>query len=294
MQLVHFKENANPAKYNLGLETQGRSKLPGCVDIIQPAIGPDNRWITGMDEKAYSILSIRDSETREAKIQETKKIREELEELTGLELHALSKYWENFFVEINTQQPLDLALPMDKIKYHIILANKAAAPNLKATAEADYFHVKYYVSREFEDVSDRVEKRKRKSEATTLLDKFIKTPDKLIQLGRYLDLNVSSTTPQENLYDIFYDKIEGDESTDFVRKFLAATKKTPEEVGIKLVFADAIKFNVIRQRDGYFQRGNITYGRRPEEVIEFLSDIKNSGELLSLQEETDQKRKYGQ
>lgn len=292
-QIVKFKENADLSRPNLGLEKEGRSKFPGCVDIIQPPLGRDGRWKTGLDEKSITVLSILDSVEREATIAKIKKERQDLEELTGYDLSGLSQFWHSFFVEINPSQPLDLAVPIDRIKYHVVIASGSAAPSLKDCSDAKYFTAKYYISKEYDDVGGRLEKKKKYNKAVTALDKLVKTPDKAIQVGRFLDLHMNSGTPQDNIYDMFQVYLDNDEKLGSVDRFIAAISKTPEEIGIKLVFADAIKLGVIRQRDGYFQRGDITMGRSPEDVLSFLSDIKNSGELLSIQEDIDRKSKFG-
>lgn len=291
--IVKFKENANPAKFNLGLENHGRSKLPGCTDKVQAKIGRDGRWVTGIDEKSVAIMSIPDLEKRSKEILRVKEIREDLEDRTGYDLSALSKFWDDYFVEINTNRPLDTSNPMDRISYEMLMANKFVAPSIKDCKYSDYFHVKYYVSKEHEDVSEIVERKKSYNRAVTALDKIAKSPDKAISIARYLGLNASNTTPQENLYYMLQNYIDVDNTN--VELFLEATSKSPEDIGVKLTFQDALKFNVIRQRDGLFQRGNITLGSasKPEEVLAFLLNPQNSSELISIQEEVNRKRTIG-
>lgn len=291
--LVVLKENANPMKFNLGLEAEGRSKFPNCYDIIQPAIGKDGRWITGLDEDARSIRLIQDAEEREAKRQAVKALRLSLEDLTGYDLSGRSKFWDEFFVEINPKKPLDLTIPMDRVKYEVILASKGAAPSLKDTNNMDYLGSKYYVSRKHEDVSEKVSKQRRKAEADAAMLELLKTPDKAVLIGKYLQLPVSNSTPADNMFDIFKSYLDADDKLDSIKKFNIALAKTVDELSIKLIFDDGIKFNVIRLRDGYYQRGNITYGKSIAEAIIFLSDIKNQGELLSIKDEVETKRKFG-
>lgn len=292
-EIVNFKENANPAKVNLGLEAEGRSKFPNCYDIIQPPIGRDGRWITGLDEDARSIRMIQDSKDREEKRAAIKAERESLEELTGYDLSGRSKFWDEFFVEINPKRPLDLTVPLDRIKYHVILASQAAAPNLKATTNIDYYNAKYYVSKKHEDVADKVSKQRVKAKADAAMLELLETPDKAVLIGKYLGLPVSTTTPADNMFDIFKTYLDNDEKLDSIKKFNAALGKNASELNIKLIFDDGVKFNVIRLRDGYYQRGNITYGKSIADAIIFLSDIKNQGELLSIQDEVENKRKFG-
>lgn len=288
---ITFKEN--PDRGSLGLKAQGRSKMPNCVDIIQPGKGLDGRWRTGLDELATSVTTIPNQKEREQKIKEIKTEREELEKLLNQDLSGTSKFWETFFIEINPKAPLNLDIPLDRVKYNVILNSDAVAPNMRASLDIKYKDAKYYISREFEEVGDRVLKRKKQAEAGAELLELIKTPDKAIIVGRYLDLSLNSNMPQDNLFDAFQSYLDNDEKFNSIDKFLSALKRTPEELSIKLLTADAIKYRVIRYNDGLYQRGDITLGKSPEDVVAWLSNISHSGELMSVKEEVDNKRKFG-
>lgn len=291
-QVIKFKEN--PSAGNMGLEKENRSKFPGCYDWIQPA-KRNGRWITGLDEYAQDVLSIRDSKIREERQAKIKADRENLESLLGFKLDALSDFWNTYFVKLDPEAQIDLSIPTKKLMYHVIMASDAVAPSIKESMDPEYNHAKYYVFRDFEDVSDRVEKKDRMATAMVELKKLLNKPERAIQIGKYLDLNVSNLTPQENVKDIFYTFIDMDEKLNSVSRFLDAVSKTPEEINIRLIFTEALKLGVIRQRDGLYQRGNITLGKSSSmsEALNFLGDPKNSGELLSIQEEIEVKRKFG-
>lgn len=292
-EVINIKENANPVRFNLGLEQEGRSKFPNCFDIIQPGKGRDGRWKTGLDEDAISILSIKDAAYRGELREKVKAERESLESVTGFDLSGRSSFWDDYFIEVNPKKPLNLSNPTDRIRYHVLMASGEIAPNLKETANADYFNAKYYLSRKHEDVSEKLAKKKRYNESAAALIDLMKTPDKAILIGRYLNLPVSNNTPYDNMYDAFQSYLDSDEKIGSIDKFMRALTKPVEELSIKLIFDDGLKYNVIRLRDGYYQRGNITYGKSIKEAIEFFTDVKNSGELLSVQDEVENKRKFG-
>ncbi|TXH08744.1 MAG: hypothetical protein E6R03_17680 [Hyphomicrobiaceae bacterium] len=291
-QVIQFKEN--PAAGNLGLEKEGRSKFPGCYDTIQPPT-KNGRYLTGLDELAHDIVTMPDSKLREETQKKVKDLRLSLEQITGLKLDALSTYWDGYFVKIDPAKRYDLGNAADAIAYHVILASGAAAPSIRETSDPLYNHAKYYVFRDFEDVSDRIEKKDRLAEAYTELQKLLKKPERAIQLAQFLDLNVSTLTPPENVRDILYTFLENDQKLNSVVRFLDAVSRSAEEINIKLIFAEGLKLGVIRQRDGLYQRGNITLGKAssPADAISFLADPLNSGELLSIQEEIQVKRKFG-
>jgi hypothetical protein len=288
---IRFKED--PSKGSLGLQSQGRSKMPNCVDLIQPAKGLDGRWRTGLDELSTEVAQIQDSKEREAKKKEIIAERTELEKLLNKDLSGTSTFWETFYVEINPKVPLNLDLPLDRIKYNVILSHDAVAPNLAAGRNARYRNAKYYISREFEEVGDRVAKKRKAAEASSAMLDLLKHPDKAVIVGRYLDLPVRNGMPQDNLFDTFQSYLDSDDTLDSVDKLLNAIKKTPEELNIRLIYTDAINFKVIRYNDGLFQRGAITLGKSPDEVVSWLSNVSHSGELMSIKDEVENKRKFG-
>lgn len=294
-EVITFKELPKPG--NLGLEKAEngyRSKFPGCYDIIQPSINTDGRWRTGFDEDSIDINRIMDSKVREAKKEQVRKERESLERLVNQDLSGTSKYWESYFVTIDTRKPLDMSNPQDRIAYHIILASGETAPSLREGEEdVEFLRSKYYVSRENEDVSIKVEKKRRYNEAVMEFMKLLKNPDRCILVGRYLGLPIKESTQPNNVFDIFQNFLDQDNKLDSVNKFLMAVEKSPEELGIRMVLDDAIKKKVIRQNQGLYQRGNITMGKTHKEVLEWLNDPANAGELASIQEEIALKNKYG-
>jgi len=292
---ISFKENARAG--NLGLEKEGRSKFPNCYDFIQPAKGKDGRWITGLDEDSFQINSIKDSKVREAKKEEIKSKRESLERLTGRDLSGLSNYWDTYLIGINTDKPLDLSVAEDLIAYSVIIANNGAAPSLKESKEGAIQHrtAKYYVAREHEDVADKVTKKKQYNEAVSKFMELINDPDRTLLVASYLGLNIAENTPQNNRFDIIQTFLDRDETLGSVAKFMLALEKTPEELNLKMLFDKALKYKVIRYdgKSGLYQRGNITFGNNPKKALETLSTPEMSGEVLSIQEEVEQKRMFG-
>lgn len=291
---IQFRENAKTG--NLGLEKKEngeRSKFPGCYDMIQPAMGRDGRYKTGLDENSIAVNNIPDSREREATKERIKNERESLERLTGYDLSGKSSFWDTYFTKVDITKSLDMANPLDRIAYYVIIENKIAAPDLRSTSNVAYKTSKYYVARENEDVSIKVEKKKRELEANVAFVELMKDTEKAIIIGKYLNLPVTSTTPYNNIFEAFQNFLDRDNTLGSIDKFLLAVKKSPEELNIKMIYDDAVKLKVIRHRDGLYQRGNITYGKNPKEALEFLSLAENSGELLSVQDEVELKRKFG-
>ncbi len=295
---IQFKEYPRPG--NLGLESAEngfRSKFPNCYDLIQPAKGKDGRWITGMDEDSFRVNTITDSKLRESEKERIKSLRESLERLTGKDLSGLSAHWNTYMVAIDTSKPLDMSNPEDVIAYNVIIANGEAAPSIKSAREGTISQrqSKYYVSRENEDVSDKVARKKEYNKAINLFTELIEDPDRTLLIGKYLGLRISEGTPQNNRYDLIQEFLDRDEQLGSVSKFLLAMDKSPEELNIKMIFDEAVKLKSIRYdtKSGLYQRGNITFGNNPKKALETLSLPEMSGELLSIKEEVENKRKFG-
>lgn len=294
MEKIVVRENPRASTLGLGTEENGfRSKLPNTYEKIQPRLGKDGRWLTGLDEEAMHINAIKDSEERLAEKKRIKELRESLEALTGYDLSGRSKFWDDFFVTVKTDRPYDMSNPLEVIALNTLIASESVAPSLKETYNVKYNDARFYVSREHEDVSEKISKKKKYGEAIAKLLELIETPDKAVIIGKYLGLAVNNNTPPDNIYDAFQTKIDNDEKTGFIDKFNIALSKSPEDLSIALIMDEAFKYQVIRFRDGLYQRGNITLGRDKAEVLKFLTDIRNSGELLSIQEEVETKRKFG-
>jgi hypothetical protein len=298
--LIEIKQTPDQTAASIGLDKPGngnRSKLPGCFEYIQPAKSTDGRWITGIDEKSTFIRSIQDPELRKIKEAEVKAIREELELLTGWNLSATNdEFWGSYYIKITDRDHDKLVLqfdnPKDKIKYYALIAN-GIAPDMGATSSPDFAFSKFYVSREQEEVGDKVIKSRLKDKATSELYKMYDNKQKLLLIGKYLlGAKIKDEMSIDSIYNSIRDFISNDKEKG-VGKFLECTSKTVEELQYKLILDEAIIKHVIRIRDGYYQRGNVTYGKTLSESLIFLSSIENQGEFLSIKEELDEKNKYG-
>jgi hypothetical protein len=98
---------------------------------------------------------------------------------------------------------------------------------------------------------------------------------------------------QDGIYNLLRSGIENDKEGTIVRKFNEATSKTIEELQFKLILDEAIARHVIRIREGYYQRGNATYGKTIKDVLKFLSSPENANEFASIKEEVEEKRVLG-
>lgn len=293
-QLVEIKQSPDLGATMLGLDKHGRSKFPGTFEVLQPGRTPDGRWVTGIDEQAISIKSIADQETREKRIDEIREIREELERLTGHDLKGSSDYWNTYYIKIVEKLALNFDNPNDRIKYYVLLANNYAAPELEAKVNPDYINTKFYMHRADTEDGQKSVKSRERDKATSDLYGMYDNENRLKLVGRYiLGTKVKDSMKKDSVYNLLRDHLSNDKEGDIIRKFNEATGKTIEELQYKLVVDEAIAKHVIRIREGYYQRGNATYGKTMKDVLKFLSSPENANEYASVKEEVEEKRALG-
>jgi hypothetical protein len=292
--LVEIKQTPDLSAQMIGLDKHGRSKFPGTFEVIQPAKGPDGRWITGIDEYALSIKSISDPILREQRQEEVRGIREELERTTGYNLSATSDFWNTYYIKIVEKLALNFDIPQDRIKYYVLLANGDAAPELEARNNPDFIHTKFYMHRSENEEGQKAVKSRERDKAIADLYTMYDNKSKLVIIGKYvLGNKVKETMSQDGVYNLMREAIQTDKEGTVVRKFNEATSKTIEELQYKLIIDEAVTRHVIRIREGYYQRGNATYGKTLKDVVKFLSSPENANEFASIKEEVEEKRVLG-
>jgi hypothetical protein len=292
--LVEIKQAPDLSAQMLGLDKYNKSKFPGTFEVLQPAMTPDGRWVTGLDEDAVSIRKIDDPILRAQRQEEIKDLRLELERITGLDLSGKSTYWDTYYMKIVDKLALNFDNPHDRIKYHILLSNNYAAPELEAKVNPEFMHTKFYMHRaENEEGTKAVKSRERDKAVADLYALYDNRP-RLILIGKYLFASkVKDTMTQDGIYNLIRDGLTADKDGSLVRKFNDASSKTIEELTYKLIVDEAIAKHVIRIREGYFQRGNATYGKTMKDVLKFLSSPENANEFASVKEEVEEKRALG-
>lgn len=292
--LIEVKQTPDQSAQSIGLDKYNRSKFPSVFEIMQPGRTPDNRWVTGLDDKATSLNQIKDPVLQAQRREELRELREELERLTNLDLSATSKYWESYFVKIVDKLALNFDLASDRIKYYVLLANDYAAPELDARNNPDLINTKFYVHRTETEEGSKALKSKERDKAIAALYNMSENKNKLVLIGKYIHgTKVKDSMSADNIYNILRDSLAADKDGSIVRKFNEATGKTVEELQYKLIIDEAVAKHVIRIREQYYQRGNATYGKSMKEVVKFLSSPENANEFASIKEELEEKRALG-
>lgn len=288
--IVEIKQHPDLTASSIGLDKYNKSKLPGTFEILYVAKGSDGRYLTGIDPDSLSINSISDNELKESKKEELSKIFDEMTKLLNVDLSATNNdYWSKFQISLRDNLSLDLSNPKQRLQYYVLVASGYAAPELGLVGSPEYLNTKYYVSRKEEEAKGRTVTLKEKDKAKAELLKLSENTNRLTLVAKFL-LGVQKI--KEGMSpDIIYEElskfIDNPKEKRNVSLFIDAATKGIESLQYKLTIDEAIRKNIIRVREGYFQRGNATYGKSLKESIEYLSKVENSGEFASLKEEVD-------
>lgn len=274
-----------------GLNKYNRSKMPGTSEFLQVAINLDGRYVTGIDEDAYAIKSIKDPVEREEKIKEIKELREYLEQATQQDLSGTSAFWETFGIHISADSDLTLhrANPRDVIKYHALIANRYAAPDFASTSKPAYLNCKFYCHIEEKVNQEIVSTQKLRDKARSELYALSENEDRAVLIGQYLEGDKYKTgMSPSTVYRMLSDFIDNSAEPENLKKFTKANALSTEDLTYKIVIDRAIKRKHIKYKDGYYQRGQVTLGKNPLEVYENLKKPDFASEFLSIKDEVEE------
>jgi hypothetical protein len=292
--LIEVKQTPDLSAQMLGLDKYNRSKFPGTFEVLQAGRTSDGRWITGIDEDSVSVKRISDPVLRQERYEEIRAIRQDLERLTGHDLSGLSEFWDTFYINIVDKLGLNFDSPLDRFKYYMLIANNYAAPELESINNPDFSGTKFYIHRaDTEDSNTSIKSRERDKAISELFNMY-ENKNKLVLIGKYiLGAKIKDEMSKDGIYNLLRSSLENDKEGVVVRRFVDATTKTIEELQYKLIIDEAIAKHVIRIREGYYQRGNATYGKTMKDVVKFLSSPENANEFASIKEEVEEKRSLG-
>lgn len=279
-----ISETSGLAKYN-------RSRMPRCVDILSPAIHKDGRFITGLDEDALDIKTMSDTVERQIRYEKTKELREQLEKETGLDLKGLSDYWKTYSVSISADEPLTLnkANPHDVIKYFVLTSNSYVIPHKDEMGNPRYAGAKYYIHVSEIENKEKVSERKIKDQARSELLKLADNKDQLLLIGQFLEgPKYNKVLDADTLYSMLSDYLELNKD-GAINKFLKVVKIPKSDLLFKITVDTALRTKIIKFKDKYYQRGQVTLGKTVDEVYKNLGTPQFAAEYQSIKEELESK-----
>lgn len=286
---VVIKQIPDDTSVLTGLAKYGRSKMPGTMDSLPATLSPDGRYITGFDEDGYDLQNIEDKELKDQIKKERKELRESLEKLTGQpDLSATSSFWETFRITLRSDSDLTLNRPnpLDVVRYYILVSNGYAAPDKEAASNPDYIHCKYYCFVEEREAAQDVSTFRKRDNARSELVKIAENSDHAFLLAKYLvGGKVKKGMKEDTVYRILSEYISDLKEPENVKRFTKAAKLSAEDLQFKVVVDEAVKRKIIKVKEGYFQRGQVTLGKSLPDIYSNLKKPEFATEFLSIQEE---------
>lgn len=287
---IEIRQKPDRHAESTGLSKYNRSKMPQCADQLQVA-EHNGRFVTGIDDQSFDIMKIYDDMERNSKQEEIKKLRTYLEKALNKDLSATSDFWKTFSITLSSDTPLTLNKhnPYDVIKFYALVANGYAAPSKKDASHPRYHNTKYYAH--FADVekNEEVSMRKKRDKAKSKVLEFAEDKDMLVLLGQYLEgSKYKKNLKPDTLYEMLSLYIEN-KDTKNVERFLKAIEQPISDLQFRVNVDKAIRKKIVKYKDGYFQRGNVTLGRSIDDVYKNLADPEFAMEYFSIKQELEEK-----
>jgi len=264
--------------------------MPQTVEGLQAA-EYGGRAITGLDDEAVSVNSIKDPEVREATKKELIAIRTDLERLLQKDLSATSDFWETFTVSISSDSDLTLIKtnPIHVVMYHMLIANGYAAPDKDAASRPEYRFAKYYChvtdKVQEEEATARLAKDRIKAKLVALYDE----PERLLLIGNYLEGDkYKKGMSAKTLYNMLSTFIENSKEPNNIRLFAKSLELSVEDLQYKITIDRAIKKKIVKYKSGYYQLGEVTLGKTPTDVYENLKKPEFFSEFVAIQDQIEE------
>jgi hypothetical protein len=312
---ISVKPFFDPNKSNLGLEKYGLSLFDGVFHEEQLACLDRNgirRYLTGLNEFAPEVKLIKDTQEREAKIQEIRRVVSELERDLAANMvdpkdpdfwnkvTVLQPNNDDFWSKITLRcgnEPVYLDPSKDAHDLIKIYAIESGGFSMVAKSYDDArsraVPPKFYLDKYIETVSTKTELSKLRNKAISELTKlFDKNQNKLLYVAKVVDGNsvqYKKSTPNDVVYDNMDKFIRGEGIENSVKRasqmFLDAVAMDMETLKIKSIVRDSTYYKFITPKsDGfiYHTDSSSLMGRNAADCLEFLKNPLNDNILLDL------------
>lgn len=268
------------------------SKFAGCADnYIGASIDrKTGRRLTGLDENAPEVLNL-PQEERIAKQKEIVTEREFLEKELGVNLHHTNDaFWETLDMSMDNGKVLNTANPLDRVKYHAIIAGKILPLTKDESNNPEFKGVNFYIGKEYEDVEDKNKSKAKERQVYRKLDELLENFDYSVEVGKFLGIaGVTPKTPKANIEDLLTDFVERKKAN--AETFLEAMKEPREYIQLSNKFKEFRSKKLVEFSNGKFYSGKVALGKTEKDSVKKLlsSDPEMRAELASLLQELDEK-----
>lgn len=315
---VHGEGSLGLDKYGLVVFPNTHQTEPiGCVEQ-----GGSIRYLTGLDEFAPSVLSIKDKKAKEARILQIRKTVAYVENV--LNSNKLDVEDDMFWSKVQTLRPdnskfwegEDLRLELSNREIRLDPENNIMHLLLIHAIEAGGFSIvakdwedarrrrgsgnppKFYLDREHLSVRTKISGKRLINKATTLLDELYDNDrDKLMLVCKVVDTyghHYQYSTHLDVMYDAMDKWIRGEgiekSKSKAAKLFIDACALDAKSLKLKALCKDAGFYKIIAAKtDGilYHMKSGSPVGRNMNEAAEFFGDPTNQDILGSLIKEVE-------
>lgn len=283
-----------------------RSSYPDTTKLIYcPYDFNLGRFSTGMDPNHPRVLSISDPKEREAKIKELNTLREELQNLIGVDLSPRSDYYDTFAIQLGNNSSGEAYIdvkgktlsltpstnPYHKLALVFLKFNNLIPGSQEEAGDARFRDAKYLLTTEEEINKDSKERVRvdilRGKNLSELFGDTINY-ERAWELAYFLEYGPKKGMSEDLLQEILFMKTL---DTREAKRFNKACSMSNEELTVSNLFKQAVKLNIIKfnGNDKTYFRGGLNYRETEEDSIKLLMADSMSVELAQLREVVNKK-----
>lgn len=312
---ITIKPYFDPNRSNMGLEKYGMTLFDGVFHEEQLAcieVNGIKRYLTGLNEFAPDIKTIKDPDAKEARIKEIRTIISQLEQDLAANMIEPndpdfwnkvkickpdnSELWDRITIRAGNE-PVYLDPTIDPYDLIKLCAIEAGGFSMIAKSYEDArtraVPPKFYLDKYVETVTTRTESKKLRNKALAELQKlYDKNTNKMFYVVKAVDPNSAQykkSTPNDVIYENLdrYINGEGIEPNEkrAATEFLEKASLDMETLKLRALVKDGHFYKMLATKsDGfiYHMDSATLMGRNPSECVEFLKNPLNEQTLVDL------------
>lgn len=292
--------NRNNGSLEASLAMNGYSRFPGTGVGFVPAKEKNGLdYKTGLNVKApyMELMKKTNPDLYKSEVKRITKLKEELEERSGISLDPRSPYYTEIFNDrVTTKAQIvrlkegDNVFHLDEevfeaITYEWLKVHPLIASSYQAYERGDYpSNTQFYVNDENIEEEIKYKKKIAINRAIGILETL--SLEKRKKVARLLGLPVSDNSKEEfvyNLMDTFIKQVDykGGNPVDLFIKFSELDDKL---INVKDIVDQAIRHSIYRiTKGGRITEGGQEIAKDKQELVDFLLEDKNQDDFLALQ-----------
>jgi len=287
-----------------GLSMKGLTRIPGTGVFKYPYKELDGQYRTGLDVNAAYIRRIQDPLEQEIEIERVKTLRKKLEQALGdVDLGPRSQFW-NYGLSTSSDdqmhvQPVklldgdnyfDFGTPFQELAFAWLRVHPTIASSYQAWERGEYpADTQFYVADDEIENAVIFKKKQLINKAIVKFDSM--TPEKKRKVARLLGLPVTEDSKEEVVYNLVDNILK---QTEFkngkhaglnpVEVFGRFADMKENLLHIKDLVKQAIAHSIYRVKpNGKVYEGEFEIASDEDDLVKFLADEDNQGQLLTLE-----------